>query len=161
MRWPNTAMSDCDLLENKMRALFDTSFIIAALIESHPMHERAFPWLKQAREKQFELIVASHTLAELYAVLTTLPLKPRISSSVAWRLISENIESVSKVVSLTPAEYSSTIKQLSDMGLIGGIIYDALIARVAQKAKVETLLTLNTDHFKRVWQDSGNKIILP
>jgi predicted nucleic acid-binding protein len=35
-----------------MRALFDTSVIIAALVESHPMHERAFPWLKQAREKQ-------------------------------------------------------------------------------------------------------------
>jgi predicted nucleic acid-binding protein len=154
-------MSDCNLLENNMRALFDTSVIIAALVESHPMHERAFPWLKQAREKQLELIVASHTLAELYAVLSTLPLKPRISSSVAWRLVKENIESVGKVVSLTPAEYSSTIKRLSDMGLIGGIIYDALIARVAQKAKVEKLITLNTDHFRRVWQNGGNKIIMP
>ena len=47
------------------------------------------------------------------------------------------------------------------MGLIGGIIYDALIARVAQKAKVEKLITLNTDHFRRVWQNGGNKIIMP
>ena len=144
-----------------MKTLFDTSVIIAALVESHPMHERAFPWLKQAKEKKLELIVASHTLAELYAVLSTLPLKPRISSSVAWRLIKENIESISKILSLTPAEYSSTIKSLSDMGLIGGTIYDALIARVAQKAKVEKLLTLNIDHFRRVWQDGENKIIAP
>jgi len=144
-----------------MRALFDTSVIIAALVESHSMHERAFPWLKQAREKQLELIVASHTLAELYAVLSTLPLKPRISPSVAWRLVKENIESFGKVVSLTPAEYSSTIKRLTDTGLIGGIIYDALIARVAQKAKVDRLLTLNTEHFKKVWQNGGNKIIMP
>ena len=144
-----------------MRTLFDTSVIIAALVESHPMHERSFPWLKQARENQLELIIASHTLAELYAVLSTLPLKPRISSSVAWRLVNENIESVSKVISLTPAEYSSTIKELSDMGLIGGIIYDALIARVAQKAKVERLLTLNIDHFRRVWPDREGKIITP
>ena len=144
-----------------MKTLFDTSVIIAALVESHPMHERSFPWLKQAKEKKFELIVASHTLAELYAVLSTLPLKPRISSSVAWRLIKENIESTAKVISLTPAEYASTIKRLSDIGLIGGTIYDALIAGVAQKAKVDRLLTLNIDHFKRVWQEGEDKIITP
>ena len=144
-----------------MKTLFDTSVIIAALVESHPMHGRAFPWLKQAKEKQFELVVASHTLAELYAVLSTLPLKPRISSSVAWRLIKENIESTSKVISLTPAEYSSTIKSMSEMGLSGGTIYDSLIAKVAQKAKVERLLTLNINHFRRVWQDEENKIITP
>ena len=144
-----------------MKTLFDTSVIIAALVESHPVHERAFPWLKQARENKFELVVASHTLAELYAVLSTLPLKPKISPSVAWRLINENIVSISKILSLTPAEYSSTIKSLSEMGLIGGTIYDALIAKVAQKANVERLLTLNVDHFRRVWQADDNKIIAP
>jgi predicted mannosyl-3-phosphoglycerate phosphatase (HAD superfamily) len=56
------------------------------------MHEIAFPWLKKAKVKEFELIVASHTLAELYAVLSTLPVKPRISPSNAWRLVNENIE---------------------------------------------------------------------
>lgn len=144
-----------------MKTLFDTSVIISALVESHPMHGRAFPWLKQAKEKQFELIVASHTLAELYAVLSTLPLKPRISSTVAWRLINENIASNSKVISLTPAEYRKTIMSMSEIGLVGGTIYDALIAKVAQKAKVERLLTLNTNHFLRVWQNGEKKIIAP
>jgi predicted nucleic acid-binding protein len=134
-----------------MKTLFDTSLIIAALVESHPMHARAFPWLKQAKLKSFELIVASHTLAELYAVLSTLPVKPRISPAVAWRLIHENIETISKVISLTPAEYSGVIKLLSESGLTGGIVYDALVARVAQKAKVKRLLTFNSDHFNRVW----------
>ena len=150
-----------NLVKIKMRTLFDTSVIIAALVESHPMHGRAFPWLKQAKEKQFELVVASHTLAELYAVLSTLPLKPRISSLAAWRLINEDIVSVSKILSLTPAEYSSTIKSLSEMGLMGGTIYDALIAKVAQKAKVDRLLTLNIDHFRRVWQGGENYIMAP
>jgi predicted nucleic acid-binding protein len=145
----------------RMKILFDTSAIIAALVESHPMHERAFPWLKRAKDKQFELILASHTLAELYAVFSTLPLKPRISPSVAWRLIKENIETIGKVISLTPAEYNSIIKSLSEMGLIGGTIYDALIARVAQKANVERLLTINVDHFRRVWPEGGDKIIAP
>jgi predicted nucleic acid-binding protein len=142
-----------------MKTLFDTSVIIAALVEAHPMHQRAFPWLKQAKEKNFELIVAGHTMAELYAVLSTLPTKPRISPAVAWKLIHENVETVARIVSLTAAEYSSTIQKISEMGLAGGITYDALIAKVAEKAKVEQILTLNSDHFKRVWPE-GEKIIV-
>jgi predicted nucleic acid-binding protein len=144
-----------------LKTLFDTSIIIAALVESHPMHARAFPWLKQAKAKAFELVVASHTLAELYAVLSTLPIKPRISPAVAWRLIHDNIESISKIISLTSGEYSAVVKRISEAGLAGGIIYDALIAKVAQKAKIGRLLTLNSDHFKLVWPNGENVIITP
>lgn len=144
-----------------MKTLFDTSIIVAALIESHPAHERAFPWFKQARAKEFDLVVASHTLAELYAVLSSLPIKPRISPAVAWRLIYENIGTMAKIVSLSPAEYSSTIKRMSELGLAGGIIYDALIAKVAQESKVERLLTLNIEHFRLVWPDGGKILSSP
>jgi predicted nucleic acid-binding protein len=142
-----------------MKILFDTSVIIAALVESHPMHQRAFPWLKQSKKNEFELIIACHTIAELYAVLSTLPTKPRISPAAAWRLVHENIEAIGKIVSLTAAEYSSVIKKISERGLVGGITYDALIAKVAEKSKVEQLLTLNSNHFKRVWPE-GEKIIV-
>jgi predicted nucleic acid-binding protein len=142
-----------------MKTLFDTSVIIAALVESHPMHGKAFPWLKQAKSGDFDLIVAGHSLAELYAVLSTLPIKPRISPAVAWRLVHENIVTISKVIALTSAEYSDVLKQVSQSGLIGGIVYDALIARVAQKAKVQRLLTFNSEHFRRVWP-TGEHIIL-
>ncbi len=144
-----------------MKSLFDTSVIIAALVESHPLHQRAFPWLKQAKAKEFELVVASHTIAELYAVLSTLPIKPKISPAVAWKLIHKNIEAIGKIVSLTPAEYTSAIKQLSELGLAGGVTYDALIAKVAKKTKVERLLTLNVDHFRRVWPEGKKVIIAP
>ena len=141
-----------------MKTLFDTSVLVAALVEQHPKHERAIPWLSKAKADKFEFIVASHSLAELYAVLTTLPLKPRISTSIAWRLISENIESKAKVVSLSPTKYSSIIKKLSDKGLSGGIVYDALIVGAAQKSKVERIITLNRKHFRKVWH--GNEEIL-
>ena len=68
-----------------MRTLFDTSVLVAACIEGHPKHERALPWLSKAKAQEFEFVVSSHTLAELYAVLTTLPVKPRISPNVSWR----------------------------------------------------------------------------
>ena len=144
-----------------MKILFDTSVFVAALVESHPAHKSAFPWLKQARAKQFDMIVAAHTIAELYAVLSTLPIKPRISPLIARKLISENIETVGKLISLTPREYVSVIKQISELGLAGGITYDALIAQVAQKANVEKLLTLNGDHFARVWPKGDKLIVMP
>lgn len=50
---------------------------------------------------------------------------------------------------------------MSEVGLIGGAIYASLIAKVAQKAGLEKLLTLNIDHFRRVWQDGKNKILAP
>ncbi len=144
-----------------MKTLFDTSVLVAALIQNHPKHERALPWLSKAKAQKFEFIVPSHTLAELYAVLSTLPVKPRISPNVAWRLIHENIERFAKIVSLSPKEYCSFIKSSSDLGLSGGIIYDALIVKVAEKSKAERILTLNVRHFKRVWQGSEKALIEP
>ena len=122
------------------------------------MHQKAYPWMKRATANEFELIVASHTIAELYAVLSTLPIKPRITPLIARKLINENIEPNSKIISLTPGEYKSVIKLISELGLAVGIIYDALIAMVAQKSKVERLLTLNIYHFNRAWP-GGEKII--
>ena len=46
-----------------MKILFDTYVIIAGLVESHPMHKKAFPWLKKAKADMFELMVASNTIA--------------------------------------------------------------------------------------------------
>ena len=144
-----------------MKILFDTSVLIAGLVETHPMHNRAFLWLKRAMEKKFEFIVAGHTIAELYAVLSTLPLKPRITPLVARKLIIENIEPNCKIISLSPGEYKSVVKQISELGPAGGVIYDALIARVAQKSKVDRLLTLNINHFNRAWPDGEKIISLP
>lgn len=134
-----------------MKVLFDTSICIAAMIESHPKHQLALPWMQQGKRKEIELIVSAHTIAECYAVLTTLPVKPRIASGIARRLIHENIEQIAQVVSLTPNDYKVIIKQLSEKGMTGGIIYDALIARVAEKSKVDRLLTLNISHFRKIW----------
>jgi predicted nucleic acid-binding protein len=144
-----------------MRTLFDTSVLVAAFIEGHPKHERALPWLSKAKAQEFEFVVSSHTLAELYAVLTTLPVKPRISPNVSWRLLQENIEGVAKTVSLSSIEYKATIKKASESGLSGGIIYDALIAKVAEKSKAERILTFNLKHFRRVWEGKKEALVEP
>jgi predicted nucleic acid-binding protein len=100
----------------------------------------------------------SHTLAETYAVLTTLPVKPRISPLVAQRLIGNNLQEIARIVPLTIADYWTTIQRMTAMGLSGGTIYDALIAAVARRLSTDKLLTLNTDDFRRVWPE-GNQVI--
>lgn len=66
------------------KVLFDTSVLVAALVKPHPAHTRAFPWLKKAKSGELTMIVSSHTLAEIYAVLTTLPVSPRITPDIVW-----------------------------------------------------------------------------
>jgi len=144
-----------------MKTLFDTSVLVTAIVEPHPMHLRALPWLQRAKTGKIDFLVASHTLAELYAVLTTLPLKPRISSSTAWRLVHDNVEASAKIISLSPSDYKDTVKHMAELGLTGGIIYDALIVRAAQKSGVERLLTFNADDFLRLWPGGESFISIP
>lgn len=55
-----------------MRVLLDTSVLVAAMVEAHPAHERALPWLQRVEAGIDSGVVAAHSVAELYAVLTTL-----------------------------------------------------------------------------------------
>ena len=50
---------------------------------------------------------------------------------------------------------------MGDLELSGGIIYDALIARAAQRFKVDRILTFNIDDFKRVWPEGITHITMP
>jgi predicted nucleic acid-binding protein len=144
-----------------MKALLDTSVLVAALVEPHPEHQRALPWLTKVKSKSTEPVISSHTIAELYAVLSTLPVSPRISPGLAWRLIHESIEPHVSIVSLTSSEYIATVKHMSDMGLSGGAVYDALIAKAAQKSGADRIVTFNVNDFKRVWPEGADRIVSP
>lgn len=84
-----------------MKTLFDTSVLVAAIVEPHAMHTRALPWLQRAEAGEIDFLVASHTSAELYAVLTAFLLKPRISPRTAWHLVHDNVETSARIISLS------------------------------------------------------------
>ena len=144
-----------------MKILFDTSVLVAAIVEAHPMHSRALPWLQRAKEGEFEFLAVTHTLVELYAVLTALPLKPRIWPGTAWRLIHENVVTSAKIVSLSSADYTSTIKHVADSGISGSVIYDALIMKAALKSGADRLITFNADDFTRIWPEKADILSIP
>lgn len=144
-----------------MRILLDTSVLVAAMIETHPAHTRALPWLQRVKSGSDTGLVAAHSLAELYAILTTLPLQPRIPPPVAQALIRRNVLTVFEVVSLSDADYAAVIDHLSDLGIVGGATYDALILYAALKANVDQVATLNEKDFRRVYPQFAGKIVSP
>jgi predicted nucleic acid-binding protein len=144
-----------------MKVLMDTSTLVAAMLPDHIHHAHAYPWLAQAKSGVFEFVVSGHSLAEIYAVLTRLPRSPQIKPEEALRLIQENICSCATIVTLSGSDYVTMIEALSREKIIGGAIYDAVIAQAAEVAAVDQLLTLNVGHFQRVWPGGGNRIVSP
>ncbi len=144
-----------------MKILLDTSVLVAALVESHLDHVTAFPWLEKARSKSITGLVAAHSIAELYSILTKYPIRPRISPTATRRLIREDVLGSFQIVVLSEDDYTAVVDHLSESGIIGGTIYDALILRAALKAKADQVVTFNTKDFWRIYPELTDKIISP
>jgi len=132
-----------------VKALFDTSVIIAALLPKHPSHTPCFAQLQAAELSQIQGYLSTHSLAEIYSVMTRIPSQPRISPQEAQLLIESCLRFL-KVISLEAADYQITIAQMVALGLPGGAIFDALIAQAAVKVSADRLFTLNPGHFIRL-----------
>lgn len=143
-----------------MKLFFDTSVLVAAMVAGHPRHGVALPWVQYARAKA-SFYLAGHTLAELYAVLTKLPVSPRISPDTARLMIQKNIIGQGKCVVLTPEEYLAVVMRMADLGITGGAVYDGLIAAAARKTAADRLLTFNGRDFLRVWPEGHGIVTEP
>ena len=133
-----------------MTVLLDTSVLVAGLIEAHSRHASAFAWLKRIRTPGTDGVIAAHSVAQTYAVLSSLPLSPRITPAAAWALIEHGVLPFVRVVDLPAREVREVVQRLSRRGLAGGIVYDALTLEAAITTNADTLLTLNTRDFERV-----------
>ena len=143
-----------------MKVLFDTSVLVAAFVVSHPRHSVCLPWLQQVQENKIDGYLSTHTFAELYSVLTRLPIKPSISPAIAQRLIDENLASFT-AIPLTADDYHKAISTMVSLNLSGGGIYDTIIAQAAIKAEADTILTLNPNHFTSLGEDISENVKVP
>lgn len=141
-----------------MRHFFDSSVLIAALWEGHAHHEASFR--RFAAAERSHSACALHTLAEVYGVMTALPVRPVILPEQALLFVDE-VRSRLSTISLDAGEYHETIRGAADRGLAGGRIYDALLLRCAAKAKAEIIYTWNLKHFRAVAPDLAERIRTP
>lgn len=144
-----------------MKVLFDSSVLVAGLLESHSAHDESLKYLQDAIEKKYEMILASHSLAETFSVLTSIPSVPKINASMAIKLLDENVTKHAKIISLTAKDYLAAMKNIASLGFSGGAIYDAIIYEAALKASVKQILTLNIRDFQRLNGENQIEIIKP
>jgi predicted nucleic acid-binding protein len=128
------------------RYLCDTSCLIAAVCSWHQHHPRTRKELQLRAADGEELVLAAHSLAETYAVLTRLPPPHRLRASDALAVLQANWAQT-KTAHLTAAETWRGLNDAERRGITGGQTYDALIAVSARKAGAQTLLTWNLRNF--------------
>lgn len=131
-----------------MKLCFDTSVLVAALVQAHPHHGIAFPRLKSVHDGTTAGAITTHALAELFATLTALPLKPKIPPGEVQRLLNRDIGAHFEVIQLTAEMYAEALDLTVRQGLASGAIYDALHLTGARSAGCDHLLTLNLKHFQ-------------
>jgi predicted nucleic acid-binding protein len=102
----------------------DTSVLIPALRASHASHGLARAAL---REPGLRLI--AHVAAETYAQLTRT--RPRVHPAIAAKALQAIDE---KPLSLSGEMYLATLRRCADHAVVGGGVYDALIAATAREA---------------------------
>jgi predicted nucleic acid-binding protein len=137
---------------------FDTSVLVAAVSVQHVHHKPSLAVYLAADKNH--AACAAHSLAELYSTLTRLPAKQRMSCEQTL-LFLDDIKDRLKTIVLDSEEYRSTIEDAAAEGVVGGMIYDALIARCALKAKAETIFSWNIDHFRRMGPEVAKRLRTP
>lgn len=103
----------------------DTSVVVAGLAAWHPDHDVARAFLATRPT------AIAHVLVESYSVLTRLPGPRRIGAAVAWSAISHAFPK--SPAALAPARVRELLGSLASAGIVGGPVYDALVAATAKQ----------------------------
>jgi predicted nucleic acid-binding protein len=141
-----------------MKEFFDTSVLIGAFWRGHPHHQSSLKRLSAANRRKSAC--AMHTLAEVYATMTALPVKDVIPPDQALLFVQEVRDRLT-IVALTEEEYYATIEQAAALHFTSGRIYDALLLRCAAKVKAETIYTWNLKHFRAISPALAGRIQTP
>jgi len=94
--------------------------------------------------------ISQHSIAEVYAALTRLPVVPRIHPLEAARIIRDNILENFETVAVEKKDYLEALEIVSDSGWPGARIYDALILCCAARSPAQRIYTFNLKDFKQL-----------
>jgi predicted nucleic acid-binding protein len=127
-----------------MKGFFDTSVLVPLFYRDHVHHRPSQDLFIQFNQATGGC--GAHSLAEVYATLTRMPGKRRISGQQAMLFIG-NIRERLSIIALNSEEYADSLQASAVLGMVGGGIYDALLAHCALKAKAEAIYTWNMRHY--------------
>lgn len=113
----------------------DTSVVLASMLH----HDRGVVSECRARIEEAPTAIA-HVLAESYARITSMPGKYRLGPSVARQILGEMFPGTP--TALSAEGYLRVITLVADLNILGGAIYDCLIAETAREWQA-TLVSLD------------------
>jgi predicted nucleic acid-binding protein len=91
-----------------------------------------------------------HSIAETFAALTRMPVRPRIHPIEAARIFTESILPHFEIVALAQADYLKALNTMAIGGWAGAKIYDALLLLCAARRPVERIYTFNVNDFRQL-----------
>ena len=141
-----------------MKGFFDTSVLVAVFYGDHAHHQASL-----ARFIRFDRSTGccgAHSLAEVYSTLTRMPGKHRISGEQAMLFIGSIRERLS-IIALDGDEYADALHAFSALGIVGGGIYDALLAHCALKGEAERIYTWNERHYAQCGSEVTGRLRMP
>jgi predicted nucleic acid-binding protein len=103
---------------------------------------------------------AIHTLAEVYATMMALPVRPLLAPEQAMLFV-EQLATRLTIISLSPERYLTTIRELADRGAGSGRVHDALLLACARKSGAGVIYTWNQKHFRQLAPDLADRIQTP
>ena len=127
-----------------MKAFFDTSVLVPVFYGDHIHHEASLELFIKFDKSTG--CCGAHSLAEVFSTLTRMPGKHRISGEQAMLFIGSIRERLS-IVALDGDEYADALAASVARGIVGGGIYDAMLAHCAIKARVEAIYSWNVRHY--------------
>ena len=127
-----------------MKAFLDTSVLFPVFYGDHVHHAASLDLFTRFARR--DVCCGAHILLEVYATLTRMPGKYRISSEQGLLFIT-NIQERMTLAPLRADKYGDMLREFTSLGIVGGTIYDALLATCALKAKAATLFTWKIRHY--------------
>lgn len=141
-----------------MKAFLDTSVMVAAFWGDHPSHDASLQIFAEANRQTGACCI--HSLAEVYATMTALPVRPALAPEQVFLFVQQISERLT-AVALDEAEYLGAIRELADRGVSGGRVYDALLLACARKSQAGTIYTWDLKHFRQLAPDIADRIRTP
>jgi predicted nucleic acid-binding protein len=129
---------------------FDTTVLVAASEQGHPHHAQARPALQRVAAGRDKGFMSAHSIAEVYAALTRLPVQPRIHPLEAVRILGDNIVPHFEIIPIDKEDYVAALSSVGNGGWSGPKIYDALLLRCATKRAVKRIYTFNLGDFRQL-----------
>ena len=99
-------------------------------------------------------------MAEVFSSLTRMPGRHRISCEQAMLFIGSTRERLS-VIALDGDKYAEALEASAARGIIGGGIYDAILAHCAVKAQAETIYSWNIRHYPLCGPEVTGRLRIP